>query len=150
MADVRTLDEITARRLSMLANGYAPLPIVGKMPPLNGWPSIAIDETSIRSWGDPSVWRGGTPMSTGARTGETVAIDVDIRDAVMADAIEDLVRAKYGNGAGRLMRRIGQAPKRAFLFRTDAPFAKIIEDFRAPGDADDDKPQRIEVLGRGQ
>jgi hypothetical protein len=144
------IGDVTNRRLKMLANGYAPLPVIGKMPPLNGWPTIAIDEALVRSWDDPSLWRGGTPMSTGARTGETVALDVDIRAVAMADAIENLVRAKYGNGAGRLMRRIGQAPKRAFLFRTDVPFVKIIEDFKAPGDADNDKPQRIEVLGRGQ
>src|SRR5262245_1690664 len=67
--DVSTLDEVTARRLAMLANGYTPLPVIGKMPPLNGWPSVAVDETTIRSWGDPSIWRGGTPMSTGAGTG---------------------------------------------------------------------------------
>jgi RecA-family ATPase len=147
---VSTLDEITARRLEMLANGYAPLPVVGKMPPLKGWPSIAIDETTIRSWGDPSLWPGGTPMSTGARTGDTVALDVDIRVAAMADAIEDLVRAKCGNGAGRIIRRVGQAPKRAFLFKTDAPFTKINESFKAPGESDNDKPHKVEVLGVGQ
>src|SRR4051812_42943751 len=110
--DVYSNDEIgdvTDRRLKMLANGYAPLPVVGKMPPLNGWPTIAIDEALVRSWDNPSIWRQGTPMSTGTRTGETVALDVDIRDATMADAIENLVREKYRNGAGRLMRRIGQA-----------------------------------------
>jgi RecA-family ATPase len=144
------LNEITDRRLAMLANGYAPLPVVGKRPPLNGWPTIAIDETSIRSWEDSSSWPQGTPLSTGARTGETVGVDIDIRDAAMADAIEKLVRERYGNGAGRLIRRIGQPPKRAFLFRTDAPFEKIQESFKAPDDGDDDKPHKIEVLGRGQ
>jgi hypothetical protein len=75
MADRTPLGEVTDRRLKMLANGYAPLPVVGKRPPLNGWPTIAIDETSIRSWENPSLWRHvatGTPMSTGARTGDTV------------------------------------------------------------------------------
>jgi hypothetical protein len=139
------LNEITARRLRMLANGYAPLPVVGKRPPINGWPTITIDETAIRSWGDSSLW-----LSTGARTGDTIALDVDIRDDAMADAIEKLVRERYGNGAGRLMRRIGMPPKRAFLFRTDAPFEKIQVSFKAPGDSDDDKPHKIEVLGRGQ
>jgi hypothetical protein len=147
---VSTIDEVTARRLAMLANGYAPLPVIGKMPPLNGWPTIAIDEAAIQSWGDPSTWRAGTPMSTGARTGETVALDVDIRDDAMAVTIEKLVHAKFGNGGGRLMRRIGMPPKRAFLFRTDAPFEKIQESFKAPSDRDDDKPHKIEVLGRGQ
>jgi RecA-family ATPase len=147
---VSALDEVTARRLAMLANGYAPLPVIGKMPPLSGWSTIAIDESAIRSWENSSIWPRGTPMSTGARTGETVALDVDIRDAAMADAIEALVRARYGNGAGRLIRRIGQAPKRMFFFGTDAPFQKIQVSFKAPGEDDNEKPHKIEVLGVGQ
>jgi hypothetical protein len=44
------------------------------------------------------------------------------------------------------MRRIGQAPKRAFLFRTAAPFAKLQALFTAPDGSD----HKIRILGNGQ
>ena len=43
---------------------------------------------------------------------------------------------------GRFMVRTGKAPKRAILFRTDAPFEKITIDFTSGG--------KLEFLGKGQ
>jgi AAA domain/Bifunctional DNA primase/polymerase, N-terminal len=136
----------TALRLAMLANGYSPIPVAGKAPVFNNWPNVAIDEAAVRSWASTCA----SAKNTGARTRTTPTIDIDVRDAAAADAIEALVRERFGNGAGRLMRRVGEAPKRAFLFRTDAPFAKMKEEFVAPGAAPGEKPHKIEILASGQ
>jgi hypothetical protein len=49
-----------------------------------------------------------------------------------------------------LMMRIGQPPKRAFLFRADQPFDKIFIELVAPNAKPGAKTERIEFLGDGQ
>lgn len=134
--------DITTRRLELLANGYEPIPVNGKRPTFTGWQKIPIDEANVRVW--PRTLSSCT--NTGARTRTTPTVDVDVKDADAADAIEGLIRERFGNGAGKLLRRIGMPPKRAFLFRTGEPFAKLLQDFTAP----DGTEHRIEVLGDGQ
>jgi hypothetical protein len=135
-------DSVTTRRLALLANGYEPIPVFEKRPTFTGWQKIPIDEVNIRAWSHTL----SSCTNTGARTRKTPTVDVDIKDADAADAIEALIRERFGNGAGRLLRRIGMAPKRAFLFRTSEPFAKLLQDFAAP----DGSEHRIEILCDGQ
>jgi hypothetical protein len=132
----------TARRLAMLANGYEPIPLREKVPVAVEWPTMRVDEATVRSW--TSTYHDA--RNTGVRTRTTPVIDVDIKDAAAAEAIEALVRERFSNGAGKLLRRIGQPPKRAFLFRADAPFPKLMQDFVAP----DGTKHRIEILCDGQ
>jgi hypothetical protein len=86
------------------------------------------------------------------RTVYTTAIDVDIKDAAGADAICELVRAMYAGK--KLLQRTGQAPKSAFLCRTDKPFKKKVLLLVAPGEEIptkmEDVKHRIEILGEGQ
>jgi hypothetical protein len=63
-----------------------------------------------------------------------------------ADAIEAMVRAEFEE-RGELLTRVGLAPKRGLLFRTDEPFTKLLVDFQVPEGA---KKQRLEFLGDGQ
>src|SRR5262249_58026088 len=84
--------------------------------------------------------------NTGTLTSKNPAIDIDIKDVAAAEALEALVRERFSNGGERLLRRIGLHPKRAFLFKTEVPFAKMLENFIAP----DGSEHKIEILCDGQ
>jgi hypothetical protein len=75
-------------------------------------------------------------------------LDVDIGHAEAAEAVQRLASARLGDAPIR----IGQAPRRALVYRlVGNPFAKITgRHFRLPDDPPDAKPHRIEVLGDGQ
>src|SRR6516225_7701583 len=51
-------------------------------------------------------------------------VDIDILNPEAAEAAEALIRERYEE-RGYILVRIGLAPKRAVLFRTDEPFKKI-------------------------
>jgi hypothetical protein len=61
--------------------------------------------------------------NTGILTGDVVAIDVDTLDPEAADAIIAMVEQLPGAFAGPY--RVGKAPKRCYLFRTNSPRAKV-------------------------
>src|SRR5262249_32310630 len=104
---------VTARRLAMLANNYQPIPIKGKAAYLTGWSGIVPTEALIHDWE-----RKGENAGTGILTRTTPAIDIDILDEATANDLEEFTHGFF-NGAGRLLRRVGQPPKRALLFRTE-------------------------------
>ena len=87
--------------------------------------------------------------NTGILTRETPVIDIDILDVNTAKALETLLRERFGD-RGRVLRRIGRFPKRAFLFRTSKPFRKLVLTALPPGASDPAMRQRVEVLGDGQ
>ena len=95
-----------------------------------------------------AMWARDWPdaINTGVLTRDVPAFDVDILNEDAARAVEDMVRERYEE-AGRLLMRIGQPPKRAFLFRTDAPFRKLVINF-APREGG--KEEKLEFLGDGQ
>jgi bifunctional DNA primase/polymerase-like protein len=133
----------TARRLALLASGYAPLPIEGKRPPLNDWQKkTATKVAEIELW--EKLYPHAT--NTGILTQLTPTLDIDIKSPEAAEAIEALTRERFEE-RGFVLIRTGQAPKRAILLRTDAPFKKITGNVIAPkGDTD----QKIELLADGQ
>lgn len=94
-----------------------------------------------------ALWSKNFPhaRNTGMLTERTPAIDIDIRQADAATAVEELARERF-DGRGTILVRFGEAPKRALLFRTSRPFGKMQVGFTAPGGS----PHKIEVLGRGQ
>src|SRR5262249_49015952 len=141
--------EVTARRLAMLELEYEPLPVIGKQPPLPGWSTVAINHALVGAW----ELTHRSAVSTGARCGRLVVLGVGLRDEAAADAVEALVRSRFGNGAKKLLRRIGQHPKRAFMFYTAAPFAKMQQVMDPPDDSPeprDNKQPKIEILAKGQ
>ena len=85
-------------------------------------------------------------INTGILTRTTPTLDADILNEDAAVAIEELVREHYEE-AGYVLMRIGRPPKRAFLFRTDEPFAKIVINFVARNGGE---PEKLEFLGDGQ
>jgi hypothetical protein len=133
----------TAQRLRLLANGYAPLPIEGKRPPLKDWQKkTAVTAAEIELW--EKIYPYAT--NTGILTQLTPTIDIDITNPEAAEAVEALARERFEE-RGFVLIRTGQAPKRAILLRTDTPFKKITGTVIAPkGEAD----QKIELLAAGQ
>lgn len=136
------VDAVTALRLTLRANGYSPIPVLGKRALLFEWQKKSdAGEAEIANW--PVVARGMD--NTGALTKYMPCADVDITLPRAADAVEDVIRDWF-DGRGTLLCRFGNAPKRALLFRTSVPFTKTAAHFKAP----DGSLQKVEILGDGQ
>lgn len=74
---------------------------------LKGWPTVQVDDDKIDEW-------GGYGASVGLRRGQVITIDIDAMDPAQADALEALAIEMLGPAPVR----VGQAPKRALLYRT--------------------------------
>src|SRR5262249_35463932 len=137
-----TPSEVTQLRLRMRANGYDPIPVMGKRALLENWPSkVNISEAEILTWEtEHPDW-----SNTGLLTARMPTIDSDIRDPGAAEAVERLARDHFDE-RGKILVRIGEAPKRAILCRTQQPFRKRRSDFLAPNG----QAHHIEILGVGQ
>jgi hypothetical protein len=133
----------TALRLRLLANGYAPLPIEGKRPLLKDW-----QKKTDANVAEIELWEKVYPTAsnTGILTQLTPTLDIDITNPEAAEAVEAFTRERLEE-RGYILTRIGQAPKRAILLRTDTPFKKVTANVIAPnGDTD----QKLELLAGGQ
>jgi hypothetical protein len=133
----------TALRHQLLAAGFCPVPVCGKAPVQKGWQNrTAPARCEIECWAQ--YYPDAT--NTGALTRLMPTLDIDIRNPDAAEAVEALARERFEE-RGRVLVRIGNAPKRAIPFCTAKPFSKIAVHVIAPnGDAD----QKIEMLGDGQ
>jgi hypothetical protein len=79
-----TPEQHTALRLELLERGYAPLATKGKRPTMKKWPTLEIDEESIRKWG-----RKDHLVTTGVRVeGDLLVFDFDIDSAEVLGKIE--------------------------------------------------------------
>jgi len=123
------IDDATACRLALIHNGFTPIPLFGKEPPqfakhrrgLAGWQYLAnVTSSQILMW--QRIWPDA--LNTGILTAPTPALDIDIMNENAAIDTEELVRERF-EGSGRVLVRIGKPPKRAILFRSLEPFAKI-------------------------
>jgi hypothetical protein len=134
-----TIDDAIAVRLALTHHGYTPLCLYGKSPPqfgknnprrgLAGWQHLAnVTSSQIHMWA--RVWPDA--VNTGILTAHTPALDLDILNELAAIDAEELVRERF-EGNGRVLVRIGHAPKRAILFRTNEPFPKITAALTRPG-----------------
>jgi hypothetical protein len=132
----------TELRLQLCLGGYSPLPINGKKPILDEWQKKTITNSEeISLWSDLYPYA----QNTGILTRLTPVLDIDILVPDAAAAIETLVRKRFED-RGAILVRIGAAPKRAILFRTDDPFKKITKNVIAPNATE----QKIELLANGQ
>lgn len=133
---------------SLIANGYqiVPIPLGDKRPALKNWPELLIDVAEHER-----LAKRHTKDGVGILTKYTPAVDVDIYDVSMVDAM----RTKIERRLGHAPMRVGRAPKCLFIFKTDEPFDKITSNsYIDPDNATtaEGKPlkQRIEILGNGQ
>src|SRR5580692_8298205 len=106
-------------RVAMLANGYEPLPLIGKAPIPKKWEQIVIDGEMIHGWANAG------PTATAP------VLDIDILDEQAAQLVEATARL-YLEDKGQILVRIGRPPKRAILLRTDKPFKKMVRKLAAP------------------
>jgi len=137
------MDKAHAYRLALVAGGYVPIPLNGKRPTNTAWQSdVAPEESEIASWKTTC----GNAFNTGILTKWTPAIDIDVTDGVVANAIADRAAELIDEDAPLLV-RFGKHPKRAILFRTDEPFDKIrTSDFASL----DGATHHVEILCNGQ
>src|SRR5215831_18992386 len=134
---------ITALRLQLRRNGFDPIPVEGKKPPLKGWQQkFDVSENEIRLW--PKTWH--LAHNTGVLAKFTPGLDIDIMDEAAAEAIEALAREYFGEH-GDIHVRFGKPPKRLIPLRTDEPFKKLSCVFEPRGN---DKEPKIEILCDGQ
>ena len=140
LAGWQILDAVTIQRKCLLRAGYLPIPTEGKKPPIAGWQNIVADEGDIDGW----FHQYPAAFNTGVLTRTTPAVDIDVYDPDVAQAIETML---WGMMDTRGMVRFGEAPKRAALFRTETPFGKISTPvFTSPTG----QRHRVEVLCSGQ
>ena len=131
-------------RLRLLNNGYRPVPQEGKVPVLSGWPNEHTAE-------DIERWRRDRPdeLNTGiAGAGVCIAADLDIRDEALCDRLE----TKLSDFIGRSdLCRIGQAPKRLFMYRVNEKFGKLkTGEFFPNSECRRDQKCQVEILANGQ
>jgi hypothetical protein len=134
-------------RNSLRCAGYSPIPVNGKRPASEAW-----EQKLVTNPDEIALWDKVFPYAknTGILTRITPTIDIDILNPEAAVAVEELARERFEE-RGFILVRIGRAPKRAILLRTEAnaPFKKIARSFVSPSSSER-APEKIEVLGDGQ
>lgn len=126
------------KAVSLVENGYRVIPIaVGqKRPSMDAWQRYeATPERISGRWPENG--------NIGILTAHTPAIDIDTTDQALAIEMEQFVADMIGDAPVR----VGRAPKRLMVFRTDAPFSKRSSGFflDLEGNA-----HQLEILGDGQ
>ncbi len=146
-----SLDELADLRLRLLQNGYRPVPIsgphlggasAGKRPVLANWQirCLSADTDEIIRWSQ----KYPQATNTGILCGEIVCVDIDIPNEALSTDIEICARAVLGITP---LKRIGQFPKLALIYRTALPFRKWqTEEFHFV----DGTVGRVEILAKGQ
>ncbi len=126
---------------ALVARGYhiIPIPRGSKRPALTGWQDLVATPEMVRQWGA----NGYADGNIGVLTQHTPAVDLDILDATFAREMELFVTDLLGGG----LVRVGRAPKRLIVFRTEAPFTKRSSPFFID---DAGQKHRVEILATGQ
>ncbi|HWL69430.1 MAG TPA: AAA family ATPase [Geminicoccus sp.] len=141
---------LTTLRLTLLGQGYEPIPVVGpqapgsspgKRPGIRGWQVAPLDQEVIRAWAQGAL-RDCT--NTGLRTGRLVGVDIDVLDETLAKALQDMALRLLGPTP---LQRIGKAPKLLLCYQAIEPAPKReTPEFRLP----DGSKAQVEILGQGQ
>ncbi|MBW6398906.1 bifunctional DNA primase/polymerase [Roseomonas sp. HJA6] len=139
MTDASFMAEHGAR---LVDNGYPVIPIMpgakvpgrfsmGEWTPYPDWMRHADRPTKPF---EIDIWRRWPGCGVGIACGAVVGLDIDVTDAALAIQLTDLATEMLGETP---CLRIGQAPKRLLVYRTEMPFAGR-------------KRHPLEVLARGQ
>jgi hypothetical protein len=132
-------------RNNLRLGGFSPIPLVGKRPVLDSWEQkLTTNPDEIALW--DKLFSHAT--NTGVLTKLTPCLDIDILNPEAAEAVEALARGHFEE-RGFFLTRIGRAPRRAVLLRTDKPFKKTARSFVSPCSSEGD-PEKIELLADGQ
>lgn len=136
-------DTLDLRR-ALVANGYSPLPNVGKACYLSGWPSVEPTEETLQLWSR----RHKRFADTGIRVENGLAvIDLDINHEVIEHVARTL-EEKFPTLLQGLV-RYGKGAKEAWFVRTDEPFTRLhTRRWLAPGqDLERNGAQVVEIFG---
>lgn len=127
------------RALGLRAKGYRIVPIKHgrKGPEFDDWQKLHASEAQIRRWADGDYTNG----NVGIIAENTPGVDVDVYNAEVAQQMEEWLLREFGDTPVR----VGLAPKRLLLYRTDKPFRKM-----SCGYNDGKTEHRVEILGHGQ
>lgn len=141
MADPQASSFLAEHGAALIEHGYDIIPIKRgtKFPGFDGWEKTLADKALLKTW----LANGHAKDGVGILTRNTPGVDIDVRDEVVAKAMEDWIIAHYDFAPVR----IGMAPKRLLLFRTDEPFTKV--NSRTFVDEWGDS-HKVEILGDGQ
>ena len=134
------MNYLASHGADLASSGFDVLPILGgtKRPDIEkGWQHIRATPETIAGWLDE-----GRGPGVGILTANTPGVDLDVTDeTILAKLVE-----YCEDNIGATVHRIGRAPKRLLVYRTDKPFAKRRLEFKTPAG---DK-QLLEVLCAGQ
>lgn len=124
----------------LLDNGYEPLPISrgAKSPDLVNWTAIEINADRVQSWVDRL--RGGDDV--GIRCGRVVAVDIDVDNAEVTQALVSDAQFSLGDGP----ERSGKPGRAMLVFRTSSLWPKKSVKILDP----DGEMHEVEVLAHGQ
>lgn len=125
----------------LIDNGYniVPIPAGKKGPAEDGWQKKTATKGMLSEW----LGSGKGAQGIGILTKNNPAVDIDVSDADFAD----LLTEKAIDLWGPTPTRVGNAPKRLLVYRTNDPFPKITS--RTYIDEWGDR-QKIEILCDGQ
>jgi len=131
----------------LIDHGFAIVPIaVGKKAPnFDNWEKSRSTKGQLEEW----IENGHKRAGIGILTKHTPGVDLDIRDEELALLAEKKARKIFGDAPVR----IGMAPKRLLVYRTDKPFKKMRSNkYRTPDPISDDEFEfhQIEILCDGQ
>ena len=133
-------EAIVHLRRGLITNGYRVVACNGKEACGLGWSNSKWSAEQME--GLARLYPHG--QNTGVLTGAVVAIDVDTLDPETSEAILAMVAEIPGVEASPY--RIGKAPKRCVMFRTDTPRSKVATGAYLIGG----QKCQVEVLGVGQ
>jgi len=124
----------------LLEAGYEIVPIKPglKHPGMDGWQKVPSSQKNLDAW----LANGRAHDGVGIRTAATPAIDIDVTDKEMADDLEVWCHERLGLAPVR----VGLAPKRLLVYRTDEPFRKMQSTWLDH----EGTRHKVEILGEGQ
>ena len=122
--------------------GYTVLPIRPgtKRPDLKDWPNHATTAADVVKW----YSNGRAEHGAGINARDTPAIDVDVMDQEIADAMSDAIDDIFAGHV--LLARVGLAPKFLVPCRSAQPFRKLTSKVYTDGKHE----HKVEILGDGQ
>lgn len=133
----------TALRLALYENGFTPLPNHFKACFLPEWSSLGVTPELIQSreWSRNRSW-----SDTGLRCGEIIAVDWDVNDPDLLNALLDEVVAADIIVESPFV-RIGKPPRELWVYRTSDKIGKRTTGaFMVDEESEEEK---VEILGAG-
>jgi len=114
------MQERTAFRLAMLANGFQPLLNDCKRPIEKGWPKRIVDEAEVLSWDRSALTSTGLKLD-----GDLAVIDIDVSEAALVEALAGALDKNFPELFARGLVRHAGGPKEAWIARVDEPFRRL-------------------------